>query len=123
MGWNIVSYLPVLAISAAFVWRISWLKSKRPLLSKGMSVEQRREELDDLRSFLFTIPMAGLLGTVISLISTLEYMGRRGANINEVSDVVSRFAPAMWTTLIGLLATIFLAFWLHQIFITFRDSE
>lgn len=67
--------------------------------------------IDKYRTFLLLLteilPMLGLLGTVISLLNTFKsFQMASGEQTADLSGMIQTFAPAMTTTISGLLMAI-----------------
>lgn len=91
-------FLGLLLCGAAF-----WLCSGRAR-ARGITVAERMRILRRLRALVTLLPLSGLLGTMASLMNTLAFMGRQAENLNEqMGEVLSRFAPALSSTLYGVL--------------------
>lgn len=63
-----------------------------------------------LLSFAEILPLLGLLGTVIALLNTfygLTSYGQEGAEVPDVGQIVTTLAPALTTTISGLIWSVF----------------
>lgn len=95
--WLVGIFLAVLHIVglAYFIYRHWWRLAPTPR-SEGFRII--------LLSFTELLPLLGLLGTVIALLNTFYVFGGYGGDqVPELGQMVLTFAPALTTTVSGLI--------------------
>lgn len=86
----------------------------------GWTIRKRVSWLYRLRNLIPMLPLSGLFGTIWSLIDTLSFMGQQGSGASaDISKIFTRFAPALSSTLWGILGafvlTVLAELSLHQL--------
>ncbi|MCH2201406.1 MAG: MotA/TolQ/ExbB proton channel family protein [Fuerstiella sp.] len=92
---------------------------RQACLQRMHILDERRSYLDSLsfetagnvvRTMIEAYPLAGVLGTILSIGSALQSSGATADVTGTMSGIVSRFGDAIWSTFCGLFAAIVLMF-------------
>jgi len=98
---DILALIPITlgSILCGFVWWCTY-RAKR----HGWTTQTRILSLRRTRNFIPILTLSGLVGTVYSLIQTLAYMAAYEGDVSVVMpEVIARFAPALSSTLWGII--------------------
>ena len=92
----------LLPLGVAAYFQLQYLKN-RSAGTDRIPLTRRLKELQRKRALVPILPLSGLFGTVWGLIDVLSYMGLKSDNLaDEMSTIISKFAPCFTTTLIGI---------------------
>ena len=97
-GWTNIIPLVISVVIIVFALWVSQFAYR-----VGWAVSKRIAWLSRLRGLIPILPLAGLFGTVVSLIVTLSFMGENAAQISQIMpEVIRKFAPALTSTMWGI---------------------
>jgi biopolymer transport protein ExbB/TolQ len=98
-GWTTLIPIFLTLVGVGFVFWVGSFAHR-----SGWTVKKRIGWLYRLRNLIPMLPLSGLFGTIWSLIDTLSFMDQQGSGASaDISKIVTRFAPALSSTLWGIL--------------------